>query len=115
MIFVFTFSTVFSQVIQGNEDLNASKLNQNVSLSNKTYSVYDGGGNSGVTCFDTWYNGITFLDELNSVQLASCRGAYQNAGDPNGWIECNQFAMDSYFAMHSVIDAAYARCQGNQN
>lgn len=59
-------------------------------------------------CLDTYLSFVTALDNANNMALQNCRQTFAN--DVDGWIECNQFAMDVYLGMHAVADAAYDRC-----
>ena len=88
-------------------------------VSNKNISIYFFRENSAFMdniihfnvrsqCLDTYLNFVTALDNANNMALHNCRQTFAN--DVDGWIECNQFAMDVYLGMHAVADAAYDRC-----
>lgn len=88
-------------------------------VSNKNINIYSFRENSAFMdniihskvrsqCLDNYLNFVTALDNANNMALQNCRQTFAN--DVDGWIECNQFAMDVYLGMHAVADAAYDRC-----
>ncbi|TCC93713.1 hypothetical protein EZ428_02780 [Pedobacter frigiditerrae] len=64
------------------------------------------------SCLDSYLSFCDNLQNILSAATANCTATFAN--DPDGHIECNNYAFDLYFNMHGVADAMYDRCKLNE-